>query len=134
MFASNGSVSQSTIKNQKAQLSGGTLYSDSTYYYRVFTGADYMWCSGGNITTDWLLICGGGGGGSSTLNTDYLSGSGAGAGSVLATSVQMYGKNRWLVGIGAGGPIATRGGNTSVWPWTTLYLSSPSIKIGRAHV
>lgn len=56
--------------NAKPIVTGGTLYSDSTYYYRAFTGSGTLSVSGLNLTADVLVIAGGGGG--------YVSGLSAG--------------------------------------------------------
>jgi len=45
-------------------ISGGSLTSDSTYYYRAFTGTSNLVASLGTLNADVLVVGGGGGGGS----------------------------------------------------------------------
>jgi hypothetical protein len=47
-----------------ATVTGGTLTSDATYYYRAFTGSGTLTVANGTITADVLVVAGGGGGGS----------------------------------------------------------------------
>jgi NAD(P)-dependent dehydrogenase (short-subunit alcohol dehydrogenase family) len=45
----------------KPVVTGGTLSSDSTYFYRTFTGNGSLSLSGPSLTADVLMIAGGGG-------------------------------------------------------------------------
>jgi hypothetical protein len=47
---------------RKPIVTGGTLYSDATYYYRAFTGNGTLSVTRFNLTADVLVIAGGGGG------------------------------------------------------------------------
>jgi hypothetical protein len=79
-------------------VTGGTLTSDATYYYRTFTSNGTLGVSGyAALVTDVLLVAGGGAGG-----FNYGGGGGAG-GLVYATSVS-YSSNATIT-IGAGGTI-----------------------------
>ena len=79
-------------------VTGGTLTSDATYYYRTFTGNGTLGVSGYTaLVTDVLLVAGGGAGG-----FNYGGGGGAG-GLVYAPSVS-YSSNATIT-IGAGGTI-----------------------------
>ena len=44
-------------------VTGGTLYSDAQFYYRVFTTSSSLVVSLGALTADILVVAGGGGGG-----------------------------------------------------------------------
>ena len=44
-------------------ISGGTLYSDSNYYYMAITSSATLTITGGNVTADILAVAGGGAGG-----------------------------------------------------------------------
>ena len=44
-------------------VTGGTLSSDATYFYRAFTGTGSLTVSGGTLVADVVCIGGGGGGG-----------------------------------------------------------------------
>lgn len=44
-------------------VTGGTLTSDSTYYYRTFTGSDNLVISDNSLEVEVLIIAGGGPGG-----------------------------------------------------------------------
>ena len=48
-------------------VTGGTIYSDSTYYYSTFktTGTSTFSITGGQINADIFVVAGGGGGGRS---------------------------------------------------------------------
>ena len=48
--------------NTKSIVTGGTLYSDATYYYRAFTGSGTLTVSALDLSADVLVIAGGGGG------------------------------------------------------------------------
>ena len=74
---------------------GGTLSSDSTYYYRAFTASGTFEVSNGPLVADILVIAGGGGCGSS-----YGGGGGAG-GLLYFTSQSLSGS--YTVTIGGGG-------------------------------
>jgi len=65
-------------------VTGGTLTSDSTYYYRTFTSSGTLGVSGSTLSADILLMAGGGGTG--TNGPGSGAGAGAGAGGALASS------------------------------------------------
>ena len=44
-------------------VTGGTLTSDATYYYRTFTANGDLTVTGGSLEVEVLVIGGGGGGG-----------------------------------------------------------------------
>lgn len=77
-------------------VTGGTLSSDSTYYYRTFTANDNLVVSGPSISGDILIVGGGGAGGRS------LTGGGGGGSVGYFTSVNIPTGNN-TVTIGAGG-------------------------------
>jgi hypothetical protein len=97
-------------------LSGGTLASDSTYYYRTFTSSDNLVLSNANLACDYLVVAGGGaggstywgggGGGGGYLTSVGLSGGGSAAGSQLTLTPSTY-----AITIGAGGTKANYVGN-----------------------
>jgi len=91
-------------------LTGGTLTSDATYYYRTFTSSDTLGVTGGPVTADVLVIAGGGSGGV------YRGGAGGGAGGLLYTASQSLATNTYVVTIGAASIAArsyTLNSNTS---------------------
>jgi hypothetical protein len=80
-------------------VSGGTLTSDTTYYYRVFTSSGTL-TSNGSLSADVLVIAGGGSGGHAIANTSGDAG-GGGAGGVRSASVTINsGTNSIVVGNG----------------------------------
>ena len=81
-------------------VSGGTLASDSTYYYRVFTSSGTL-TSNGSLPADVLVIAGGGSGGNAFSNTSGDAG-GGGAGGVRSASVTISAGNNTVV-VGNGG-------------------------------
>jgi hypothetical protein len=82
-------------------ISGGTLTSDSTYYYRTFTSNGNLVVSGKAGTVDIFTIAGGGGGGEG----------GGGAGAIVYHSAKTLSTATYAVAIGAGGSAGT--GNSS---------------------
>jgi hypothetical protein len=94
---SNGDSVASSASNTiftGATVSGGTLTSDATYYYRTFTSTGQLAITGPSISTNYLSVAGGGGGGG------Y--GGGGGAGGYLASTLTIP-ANTYTVTIGAGG-------------------------------
>lgn len=102
---SNASISRSFSMNVPyPTVTGGTLASDSTYYYRVFTGNGTFSLSGTTLSADVLTIAGGGGGGSG----DGGGGSGGGgAGGVYYSSASNLSTGSYTVLVGAGGAGGT---------------------------
>jgi hypothetical protein len=85
-------------------VSGGTLTSDSTYYYRTFTSTGSLTVANAVVPADILMVGAGGGGGRS------LTGGGGGGAVGHFTSVQLsVGTN--TVTIGAGGTTGGSGGS-----------------------
>ena len=83
-------------------VTGGTLYSDATYYYRAFRASGSLVVSGGypanaSLTADVMLVGGGGGGGRS-YTAAHQGGGGGGAGIVSV----------WTNAVFATGSFATR--------------------------
>ena len=115
--------------NPKIQVSGGTLYADATYYYRVFTGSNTLTVTGGTLIADIYLV--GGGGNSNIFTTSTSSvfdpcqgsnmtlyvqsrGGGGGAGKVLTLSNQSVNGSCAVLVAGAGGSSSiTIGATTS---------------------
>lgn len=104
----------------KPVVTGGTLYSDSTYYYRKFTASGTFSVSQASLVIDILAIGGGGGGG--PTNTMYVVdqfgnlgvrvGGGGGAGGVLLMSNVAYpaGNSSFFIIGGGGTGISTPSG------------------------
>jgi len=87
-----------------AVVSGGTLFSDTTYYYRVFTASSNLVISSSGITADILVIAGGGGG----------SAGGGGAGGYRTLLNQSVSVGTYAVTIGAGGAADAKGSDSSL--------------------
>ena len=104
-FSLYGILAEGVSPTTKA--TGGTVYSDSTYYYHVF-GASGTFTPTQSITADVLMV--GGGGSGSTGKTGTYYGSGGGAGQVVAYTSQSLSTSNYTVTIGAGG--AAIGGST----------------------
>jgi hypothetical protein len=77
------------------KATGGTVYSDSTYYYHVF-GESGTFTPNQSITADILVVAGGGGGGDTA-------GGGGGAGGLLGFSSQSLTATGYTVTVGSGG-------------------------------
>jgi hypothetical protein len=96
--------------NPLPTVTGGTLTSDATYYYRTFTGSGTLGITGGNVTVDALVLAGGGGGG--TPGASRCGGGGAG-GLIQLSGTTLTGNTNYPIVIGAGGGIAATGSNTT---------------------
>ena len=79
-----------------AKATGGTIYSDSQYYYHAFTSSG-TFTPTQSISADMLCVAGGGGSG---IN---FSG-GGGAGGIVLSSSQSLTAQGYTVTVGAGGP------------------------------
>lgn len=96
-----------------AKATGGTIYSDSQYYYHVFGGSG-TFTPTQSITADCLVVAGGGAGG-------YANGSssgGGGAGGLRGPTSQSFTATAYTITVGAGGtstssPTYGGKGNTS---------------------
>ena len=84
-----------SITSTAPSVSGGTLTSDSTYYYRSFTGNGSLVVSNYSLQSD-VLVVGGGGGGGSTI------GGGGGAGGYRNQSLSITAGTHNIT-IGGGG-------------------------------
>jgi hypothetical protein len=93
-------------------VTGGTLTSDATYYYRTFTTNDNLVPSG-TLTADVFMVAGGGGGGSSA-------GGGGGAGGLIVHTNASIPAGTYAVTIGGGGAVTTTNGNGSPGGNTTI--------------
>ena len=80
-----GKQTKKVVASAFASVTGGTLFSDSTYYYTAFktTGSNQLIIANANLAVDMLSIGGGGYGNSGSF------GGGAGAGSVDLTSLTL---------------------------------------------
>jgi hypothetical protein len=83
--------SSSDIYTGTASVSGGTLYSDDTYYYRLFTGNGTLTVSNSDLKCDVLIGAGGGGGGSTAAG-------GSGGGSYTSDYVATPGSYAFVIG------------------------------------
>jgi hypothetical protein len=100
-----GILAESISPTVKA--TGGTVYSDSTYYYHVF-GESGTFTPTQSITADVLVIAGGGGGGGYTfISSGGSGGAGGGAGGLLGFNSQSLTATNYTVTVGSGG----NGGN-----------------------
>ena len=87
-------------------LAGGTLFSDSTYQYRVFaSGTSSLSVSAKALTADILVVAGGGGGGTAA-------GGGGGAGGIGYTSGAILAIGSYSTSVGTGGGGATGDGGS----------------------
>ena len=87
-----GNIVVGTLNTQtvKPVVTGGTLVSDSTYYYRYITGTDTLSVTNNSLTADVLILAGGGGGGQPTSGASFAGG-GGGGGLVLQVGTSLSG-------------------------------------------
>lgn len=99
----NGDSIASSVSNSAyvgyPSISGGTLSSDTTYYYRTFISTANLVVSNLANTVDVLVIAGGGGGSSG----------GGGGGGLLAFTSQSLTVGNYACTVGGGGPSGTNG-------------------------
>jgi hypothetical protein len=113
-----GNFTDRTFTIAYTGIGGGTLTSDATYYYRVFTSNGTLTGASG-LTADILSIAGGGAGG-----TDQ--GGGGGAGGVIYAAATTLSSSSLTVTVGGGGASAvansgTHSGNNTVFNgWTSI--------------
>ena len=88
-------------------VTGGTLTSDATYYYRTFTTTGTLSVTNAPLTADLLIVAGGGG------NGGYCSG-GGGAGGLVAYAAKNIPVSSYTVTVGAGGAYGSNGANSSI--------------------
>jgi hypothetical protein len=97
----------------KFAVSGGTLFSDATYFYRRFLGTENLIVENGILNYDALLVGGGGGGGGAGVgNAQYNGqnyGGGGGGGGVLLVTNKALNSGRHLVQVPGGGGNARIG-------------------------
>lgn len=96
-----------------SSVTGGTLTSDSTYYYRTFTSNGSLNIVGKALPADILMVAGGGGGGY------QVGGGGGGGGYVQLLNYNVTsGSNSIVIGSGgsggSGSSRAYNGGNTTI--------------------
>ena len=104
--ANSSSRSFSVTVTLPSIVTGGSLFSDSTYQYRVFTsGSSSLAVSQKALTADILVIAGGGGGGTAA-------GGGGGAGGVGYTPSASLATGSYSVTVGSGGAGALTDGGS----------------------
>ena len=114
---SSASSASSSVYIGYPSVTGGTLSSDSTYYYRTFTGNGNLVVSSGNVTADALMVAGGGAGGSGSGG-----GGGGGAGGLIYISGKSISPNTYSIVVGGGSPIYTQStGSNTTFSTTTAY-------------
>jgi hypothetical protein len=94
-------------------VSGGTLTSDATYYYRTFTVSGDLIISNGPLSGDILLWGGGGGGGS--MASTYSGSGGGGGGYYNIITFSNTAAGTYAVTVGAGGASSTNGNHFSIF-------------------
>lgn len=94
----------------QSTVTGGILYADSTYFYRVFITSGTLNVSGSPLVADILVIAGGGGGGQGKSGT--WEAGGGGAGGLQAFASQTLAATSFTVTVGAGGASTTNGSNS----------------------
>jgi hypothetical protein len=85
-----------------AKATGGTIYSDSTYYYHVFDSTG-TFTPLQSLSVDILQVAGGGGGGGVFTSVPYCAGGGGGAGGLSYYASQGVTATGYAVTVGSGG-------------------------------
>lgn len=97
-----------------AKATGGTIYSDSTYYYHVFSSTGVF--TPNQALSAQILAVGGGGGGGGNIGA----GGGAGAMTTFGTTSSLSNGVAYTCTVGAGGAGATTSANGSVGGTTSF--------------
>ena len=123
-----------------AIVTGGTLTSDATYFYRTFTAGGTLSVTNGTVVADYALIGGGGGGYQSIfVNFDngtgygqaFQGGNGGAGGYQNANSQTLSGTYNITIGGGGTGGIYTGSINPTAGTATTGFsLSAPGGGVG----
>jgi hypothetical protein len=113
-----------TDQTKKIYVTGGTLTSDSQYYYRTFTSSGTLSISNGNLISDTLIVAGGGSGGGSA-GAGYYGGGGGAGGLVAFTNTPLSGDISVTVGAGGTSAAGTnlrgnKGNNSAIGSTTAL--------------
>jgi hypothetical protein len=87
-------------------VTGGTLSSDSTYYYRTFTASSSLSVSSLPIAVDILMVAGGGTGGAVATGQTQR-GAGGGAGGLIYISSYTMPAGSYTIAVGSGGASAS---------------------------
>ena len=100
-------------------ISGGTLTSDATYYYRTFTANGTLAVENQSVSIDYFVIAGGGQGGPGSQFYDgfeyyYTLSGGGGASGTKAFSSAIFAVNNYSVVIGGAGSGSSIGSIVSV--------------------
>ncbi len=103
----------------KPVVTGGTLASDSTYYYRTFTANGTLTVSGSDLIADLLVIAGGASGGTGNLTTGLepedrvrvTYGAGGSGGVLYQASVSLLGSKSVTIGGGGASQTILSNGN-----------------------
>ena len=88
-------------------VTGGTLTSDATYYYRTFTANGTLAVTGAALSADILVVGGGGSGGGGSYDAAHQNGASGTSGQGNA------GGNAVVTGAGTGGANSGGGGGSS---------------------
>ena len=107
--SSTSAASNSVIPNPAPSVTGGTLTSDSTYYYRTFTESGTLTFADSPLSGDLLVIASGA---SSIYSSSEYNYGGGGAGGVLYTPNISINPQSLSIAIGAGGK--GQGNNSTV--------------------
>jgi len=105
-------------------VSGGTLGSDATYYYRTFTSNGNLVVSTGSLSVTALMVGGGGSGGYSarefdpTYGTYMVRAGGGGAGGLIEPTATIA-PGTYSIVIGAGGVYNNNNGTSSTFNGNT---------------
>jgi hypothetical protein len=104
------SPSSSVTVTGAATISGGTLASDSTYYYRVFPSSGSLEISNALVNIDAFVLAGGGGGGGAYTDA----GPGGGSGGLVYYANKTTAPGSYTVTVGGGGGATGNGSNSQV--------------------
>jgi hypothetical protein len=98
-------------------VSGGTVYSDATHFYRAFTSGTSNLVLTNSVPVDYILVAGGGGGAGGNA-------AGGGAGGLVENSITLTAATYPIVigsgGAGGGAPNGSNGSNSTAFDKTAI--------------
>jgi len=116
--AASSASSSVTPENPTPIVTGGTLTSDATHYYRTFTSSSSLSISNSALTANILMVSGGGGSG-------WDAGGGGGGGGLIIANNKSLSVGSYSITIGQGGVsnvsnIGSNGSNTTGFGLTAI--------------
>jgi hypothetical protein len=106
------SASSSVTPYPAPIVTGGTLTSDATYYYRTFNSSGTLGVNSAALNADYLVVAGGGGAAAGSSNAAGWAG--AGGGGITFLTGQTFNIGNYTATVGAGGSNDSSGSTSTL--------------------